>query len=80
MITLAHENHNLCMDAGTGHGLLMDQHFGSNLSGTAKLEKDAIKDWGEDIRIQPRGVNPAISSNRYISCQFRILLGVEEPL
>lgn len=46
MTTLTHENHNPCMDAGTGHGFLMDQHFGSKLTGTAKLEEDAIKDWG----------------------------------
>lgn len=80
MTILAHENHNLCMDAGAGHGFLVGQHFGSELPGTAKLEEDAIKDWGEDIRIQLREVNSAISSNRYISCQFWILLGVEEPL
>lgn len=70
MTILAHENHNLCMDAGAGHGLPVGQHFGSKIPGTVKLEEHAIKDRGEDIRIQLREVNSAISSNRYKSCQF----------
>lgn len=46
MKTSTRGNHNPCMDAGTGHGFLMDQHIGGKLTDTAMLEEEAIKDWG----------------------------------
>lgn len=42
------DSHSLCVDAGTGHGFLMDQQHGSKLTGTAK-KQEAVKDCGLDI-------------------------------